>query len=95
VIGQPPASAGLPRRERGIGAWVGPRAGLDAVEKKKIHSPRRKSNTGTPIVVQPVASHYTNLQDIFENKCLPFPAHIEVMAMNLHLCSGRYSVFST
>jgi hypothetical protein len=27
-----------------IGGWVGPRAGLDAVVKKKIPSPRRYSN---------------------------------------------------
>jgi hypothetical protein len=37
-----------------IGGWVGPRAVLDAVVKrKKIPSPRRKSNPRTPIV-QPV-----------------------------------------
>jgi hypothetical protein len=33
---------------------VGPRAVLDAVVKRKIPSPRRKSNPRTPIV-QPVA----------------------------------------
>jgi hypothetical protein len=33
--------------------------GLDAVEKKKIPSPHRKSNPDYPIV-QSVASHYTN-----------------------------------
>jgi hypothetical protein len=27
-----------------IGGWVGPRAGLDAVMKRKIPSPRRESN---------------------------------------------------
>jgi hypothetical protein len=27
-----------------IWGWVGPRAGLDAVVKRKIHSPRRYSN---------------------------------------------------
>jgi hypothetical protein len=36
-----------------IGDWVGPRAVLDAVVKKKISNPRRESNPRTPIV-QPV-----------------------------------------
>jgi hypothetical protein len=39
---------------------VGPRAVLDAVVKRKIPSPHRESNPTTPIV-QPVASHYTDL----------------------------------
>jgi hypothetical protein len=30
------------------GAWVGPRAGLDAVEKRKISCPCRGSNPGSP-----------------------------------------------
>jgi hypothetical protein len=38
---------------------VGPRAGLDAVSKRKILSPRRKSNLDHPNV-QPVASRYTD-----------------------------------
>jgi hypothetical protein len=51
-------------RERGlcthwIGGLVGPRAVLDAVVKRKIPSPRRKSNPRTPIV-QPVAQRYTD-----------------------------------
>jgi hypothetical protein len=33
-----------------IGGWLGPRAVLDAVVKRKIPSPRRKSNPRTPIV---------------------------------------------
>jgi hypothetical protein len=40
------------------GGWVRPRAGLDAVVKRKIPSPRRESNPRTPIV-QPVAQRYT------------------------------------
>jgi len=31
-----------------IGGWVGPRAGLDAVTKRKIPSPRRESNPDHP-----------------------------------------------
>jgi hypothetical protein len=42
-----------------IGGWVGPRAVLDAVVKRKIPSPRREPNPGTPIV-QPVAQRYTD-----------------------------------
>jgi hypothetical protein len=40
-----------------IGGWVGPRAVLDAVVKRKIPSRRRESNPRTPIV-QPVAQRY-------------------------------------
>jgi hypothetical protein len=39
--------------------WVGPRAVLDAVVKRKIPSRRRESNPRTPIV-QPVAQRYTD-----------------------------------
>jgi hypothetical protein len=42
-----------------IGGWVGPRAGLDGVVKRKIPSPRRESNPRTPIV-QPVAQRGTD-----------------------------------
>jgi hypothetical protein len=41
------------------GGWVGPRAVLDAVLKRKIPSPSRESNPRTQIV-QPVAQRYTN-----------------------------------
>jgi hypothetical protein len=40
-----------------IGRWVGPKVGLDAVEKRKIPNPRQEWNPLTPIV-QPVASSY-------------------------------------
>jgi hypothetical protein len=40
-----------------IGGWVGPRAVLDAVMKRKIPSSRWESNPGTPIF-QPVAQRY-------------------------------------
>jgi hypothetical protein len=42
-----------------IGGWIGSRAVLDAVVKRKIPSPRRESNPRTPIV-QPVAQRYTD-----------------------------------
>jgi hypothetical protein len=42
-----------------IGGWVGTRAVLDPVMKRKIPSPRRESNPRTPIV-QPVAQRYTD-----------------------------------
>jgi hypothetical protein len=45
-----------------IGGRVGPRAVLDAVAKRKIHSHRRESNPRTPIV-QPVAQRYTDWAD--------------------------------
>jgi hypothetical protein len=35
---------------RCIGGWVGPRAVLDTVVKRKIPSPRRQSNPRTPII---------------------------------------------
>jgi hypothetical protein len=40
------------------GVWVGPRAVLDAVVKRKIPSPPRESNHRNPIV-QPVAQRHT------------------------------------
>jgi hypothetical protein len=42
-----------------IGSWVGPRAVLDAVVKRKISSRRWESNPRIPIV-QPVAQRYTD-----------------------------------
>jgi hypothetical protein len=42
-----------------IGGWVGSRAVLDAVVKRKIPSPHRESNPRTPIV-QRVAQRYTD-----------------------------------
>jgi hypothetical protein len=48
-----------------IGFWVGPRAVLDAVVKRKIPSPRRESNLRIP-VVQPIAQRYTDwAKDVF------------------------------
>jgi hypothetical protein len=64
VGGQLHAPASLPPRERApgthwTGSWVGPRAVLDAVVKRKIPSAGRESNPRTPIV-QPVAQRYTD-----------------------------------
>jgi hypothetical protein len=42
-----------------IGGWVGARAVMDAVVKRKIPSPRWESNPRTPII-QPVAQRYTD-----------------------------------
>jgi hypothetical protein len=39
--------------------WIGGRAVLDAVVKRKIHSPRRESNPRPPFV-QPVTQRYTD-----------------------------------
>jgi hypothetical protein len=41
-----------------IGGWVGPRAGLDTVSKRKIPSPPPNSNLDH-LTTQPVVSHYT------------------------------------
>jgi hypothetical protein len=54
VSGQLHAPAALLPMERApgtnwIGGWVGPRAVLDEVVKRKIPSPRRESNSRTPI----------------------------------------------
>jgi hypothetical protein len=64
VSGRLHAPAALPPKKRApgthwIGSWVVLRAILDAVVKKKIPSPRWKSNPGTPIV-QSVAQRYTD-----------------------------------
>jgi hypothetical protein len=42
-----------------IGGWVGPRAVLDAVVKRKIPGPRRELNPRNQIF-QPVAQRYTD-----------------------------------
>jgi hypothetical protein len=52
-----------------IGGWVGPRAVLDTVVKRKIPRPCRESNPRTPIV-QPVVSHYTEWASNNYRHCL-------------------------
>jgi hypothetical protein len=64
VSGQLHAPGHFTPRERApgthwIGGWVGPRAVLEAVVKRRIPSPRRESNPRTPIV-QLVAQRYTD-----------------------------------
>jgi hypothetical protein len=44
-----------------IRSWVGPRAGLDTVSKKKIPSPYRDSNTDHPNVQLVVAPSFLNI----------------------------------
>jgi hypothetical protein len=68
VSGQLHAPTALLLRERApatqrIGGWVGSRAILDAVVKRKILSPHRESNPRTPIV-QPIAHRYVLLETI-------------------------------
>jgi hypothetical protein len=50
-----------------IGGWMDLRAGLDTVSKRKIPSPRRESNLDHP-VFQPVASQYTELSRLMNQK---------------------------
>jgi hypothetical protein len=64
VSGQLHASVALPPRERApgthwIGGWMGPRAGLDTVSKRKTPSSCRESNPDHPIG-QSIASRYTD-----------------------------------
>jgi hypothetical protein len=60
-----------------IGGWVGPRAGLDAVVKGRIPSPRRESNPDEQ-VVQPVVSRYTDWA---------IPAHNDYLILSWHYIS--------
>jgi hypothetical protein len=57
-----------------IGGWVGPRAVLEAVVKRKIPSPRRESNPRTPIV-QPVKQRILFMPDDSPLQFLLFLSH--------------------
>jgi hypothetical protein len=59
VSGQLHAPAALPPGTHWIGGWVGHRAVLETVVKRKFPSNRRGSNPRTPIV-QPMAQRYTD-----------------------------------
>jgi hypothetical protein len=65
--------------DRGIG-W-GPRAGLDAVVKRKIPSPCRVSN---PQIIQPVAQRYTTeLSRLFSEKKLEAEINFDTYHCNI------------
>jgi hypothetical protein len=74
------------------GGWMGPRAILDAVVKRKITIPRRESNPRTPIV-QPVAQRYTDWAvrktDVATRSVISEPWLIS------HLIPGRSMDFSS
>jgi len=75
VSGQLHAPAALPpgkkHRTHYIGGWVGPRASLDTVSKRKIPSPCWESNPEDHPIIQPVASHNTDWAfRIFKFSCL-------------------------
>jgi hypothetical protein len=46
---------------------MGPEAGIDDVEKRKISYPYRKSNPSS-FTVQRVASRYTDFNDVYKQK---------------------------
>jgi hypothetical protein len=52
------ASAYTATGTRCVGGWVGPRAGLDAVERRIISCPCQKSNPGSSVVQPVVQSLY-------------------------------------
>jgi len=66
-----------------IGGSVGPTAGLDAVEKRKIPSIRRQSNPRAPIV-QPITSRYTELPRLF---------YTDKYAPNREMCTRTIKIF--
>jgi hypothetical protein len=63
-----------------IGGWVGPRASLNAVEKRKISSPYRESNLGRP--GRSIVSTFTELPWLFnltkQLTCVSVCVHIYV-----------------
>jgi hypothetical protein len=58
VSGHRHAPAALPPDTHSIGGWVGPRAGLDDVEKVKFFN--LPDSNSEPSVIQSVASRYTD-----------------------------------
>jgi hypothetical protein len=85
-----------------IGGWVGSRAVLDAVVKRKIPSLRRESNPRTP-VVQPVVQHYTDwaimalcsVTYIFTiSELLLQSSHKSVISYHVFLSSWKYVLVS-
>jgi len=102
VRGQLHAPAALPPGEEPPGTqliegWVGPRAILDAVVKRKIPSSRRKSDTGTPRKI--------NLRTVSTDSGVPLVMHIDshsaevcrylsCLSVCLHEISPRYETWS-
>jgi hypothetical protein len=80
-------------RTHWIGGWVGPKAVMDAVVKRKIRSPRRESNPRTPIV-QPLAQRYTDwaITSLFTYSHLPF--HL-IYPQSVFFQLGRDTKFHT
>jgi hypothetical protein len=76
---------------------VCPRAVLDAVVKRKIPTPRGKSNPRTPSV-QPVAQRYTDWANISEESLLTIIFRVKGMRVvnleriNLDICKGKGKV---
>jgi hypothetical protein len=73
-----------------IGGWVDPRAGLEAVVRRKISSPYRDSN---PSTVQPVAHRCTT--ELYEKKVadgVNFPSVLFNFAECLMAEQGKWSV---
>jgi hypothetical protein len=73
-----------------IGGWVGPRAVLEAVVKRKIPSSHWESNPRTPIV-QPIAQRYTDLAImalLLEKLCCLVGQEIPCLLLNpqIHYC---------
>jgi hypothetical protein len=80
-----------------IGGWVGSRAVLDAVMKRKIPSPRRESNPRTPIV-QPVAQRYTTeLSRLFRIIwiCFNYVCSLRLSTFNLRFSFGNMALLRT
>jgi hypothetical protein len=72
--------------------WVGPRASLDMVSKRKFSSPCRDSNPDHPIV-QPVVSRHTNWAirlDQFRRAALLQKVIISWSRNSLHLWHPRF-----
>jgi hypothetical protein len=73
-----------------IGGWVGPRAGLDAVVKRKIPSPCRDSN---PPIIQPVAKRYTTkINWTLETILRPVQVLSPLMSLEKKICLIRYYI---
>jgi hypothetical protein len=77
-----------------IGGWVGPRAGLEAVEKRKNLSPCRESNPGRP--ANNLVTELHRLLHIYDMWCIPLTrlaARTPYWKVFLYVClSPRFSI---